>query len=102
MITMILIFDLFVGSYLISGNIECSEAESIIQYVEGVFFNGPKPICQPLFPSQHLTNRVVKLERGMSYVYPIKGLNPSNENSALIHYIQVSTHVNHSGNTALC
>ncbi|OAY40427.1 insulin-degrading enzyme-like 1, peroxisomal [Manihot esculenta] len=73
----------------IAGNIECNEAESIIQYVEGVFFNGPKPICQPLFPSQHLTNRVVKLERGMSYVYPIKGLNPSNENSALIHYIQV-------------
>ncbi|XP_057999839.1 insulin-degrading enzyme-like 1, peroxisomal isoform X2 [Hevea brasiliensis] len=73
----------------IAGNIECSEAESIIQYVEDVFFKGPNPICQPLFPSQHLTNRVIKLERGMSYVYPIKGLNPSNENSALVHYIQV-------------
>ncbi|KAJ9184810.1 hypothetical protein P3X46_004498 [Hevea brasiliensis] len=73
----------------IAGNIECSEAESIIQYVEDVFFKGPHPICQPLFPSQHLTNRVVKLERGMSYVYPTLGLNPSNENSALVHYIQV-------------
>ncbi|KAF2307948.1 hypothetical protein GH714_033674 [Hevea brasiliensis] len=73
----------------IAGNIECSEAESIIQYVEDVFFKGPNPICQPLFQSQHLTNRVIKLESGMSYVYPIKGLNPSNENSALVHYIQV-------------
>ncbi|KDP26059.1 hypothetical protein JCGZ_21092 [Jatropha curcas] len=73
----------------IAGNIECSEAVSIVQYVEDVFFKGENPICQPLFPSQYLTNRVVKLERGTSYFYPIKGLNPSNENSALVHYIQV-------------
>ncbi|XP_048236137.1 insulin-degrading enzyme-like 1, peroxisomal isoform X2 [Ricinus communis] len=73
----------------IAGNVECSKAESIIQYVEDVFFKGPDPISQPLFPSQHLTNRVVKLEKGKSYFYPIKGLNPCNENSALVHYIQV-------------
>ncbi|KAG2687103.1 hypothetical protein I3843_09G037900 [Carya illinoinensis] len=73
----------------IAGNIESSEAESMVQHVEDVFFSGSKPICQPLFPSQHVTNRVVKLERGMSYFYSAEGLNPNDDNSALVHYIQV-------------
>lgn len=61
----------------------------MVQHVEDVFFKGPNPICRPLFPSQFLTNRVVKLERGMNYCYSKEGLNPSDENSALVHYIQV-------------
>lgn len=61
----------------------------MIQHIEDALFRGSNPICQPLFPSQHLTNRVVKLEKGKSYFYPVEGLNPSDENSALIHYIQV-------------
>lgn len=73
----------------IAGNIEPSEAESMIQHIEDVFFKGPQPISQPLFPSQHMTNRVVKLERGMGYFYSAEGQNPSDENSALVHYIQV-------------
>ncbi|OMO71346.1 hypothetical protein CCACVL1_18285 [Corchorus capsularis] len=73
----------------IAGNFENVEAELMIQHVEEVFFKGLKPICQPLFPSQHLTNRVVKLERGMNYFYSKEGLNPSDENSCLVHYIQV-------------
>ncbi|MBA0759774.1 hypothetical protein Gotri_022609 [Gossypium trilobum] len=73
----------------IAGNIEREEAESMVQHVEDVFFKGPNPICRPLFPSQFLTNRVVKLERGMNYCYSKEGLNPSDENSALVHYIQV-------------
>ncbi|KDO36518.1 hypothetical protein CISIN_1g026322mg [Citrus sinensis] len=73
----------------IAGNIESNEAGSIIQYIEDVFFKGSNPICQPLFPSQHLTNRVVKLEKGKNYVYSNQGLNPSDENSCLVHYIQV-------------
>ncbi|KAF5474140.1 hypothetical protein F2P56_006066 [Juglans regia] len=73
----------------IAGNIESSEAESMVQHVEDVFFSGSNPICQPLFSSQHVTNRVVKLERGMSYFYSAEGLNPNDENSALVHYIQV-------------
>ncbi|KAM7524511.1 hypothetical protein LguiA_014413 [Lonicera macranthoides] len=72
-----------------AGNIEPSEAESMIKHVEDVFFNGPQPISQALFPSQHLTNRVVKLERGINYFYAKEGLNPSDENSSLVHYIQV-------------
>ncbi|KAI5318375.1 hypothetical protein L3X38_038083 [Prunus dulcis] len=72
-----------------AGNLERNEAESMIQHIEDVLFKGSNPICQPLFPSQHLTNRVVKLEKGKSYFYPVEGLNPSDENSALIHYIQV-------------
>lgn len=73
----------------VAGNIKPDEAASIIQHIEGVFFEGPQPKCRPLFPSQHLTNRIVKLEEGISPFYPIEGLNQSDENSALVHYIQV-------------
>ncbi|KAM7272144.1 hypothetical protein ACFE04_031358 [Oxalis oulophora] len=73
----------------VAGNIERNEAESMIQHVEDVFFTQSNAICQPLFPSQHLTNRVVKLGKGKSYVYAKEGLNPSDENSAIVHYIQV-------------
>lgn len=73
----------------IAGNIERSEAESMILHIEDVFNKNPNPICQPLFPSQHLTSRVIKLERGINYLHPIEGLNPDDENSALVHYIQV-------------
>ncbi|KAM1079537.1 hypothetical protein FF1_014341 [Malus domestica] len=72
-----------------AGNLERNEAESMIQHIEDVFFKGSNLISQPLFPSQHLTNRVVKLEKGTNYFYPVEGLNPSDENSALVHYIQV-------------
>lgn len=71
------------------GNIEPNEAESMIQHIEDIFFKSPCPISQALFPSQHLTKRVVNLERGIHYFYSAEGLNPSDENSALIHYIQV-------------
>lgn len=73
----------------VAGNIERNEAESMIEHVEDVFFKGPNPICRPLFSSQHLTNRVVKLRKGMSYSYSKRGLNPNDENSAIVHYIQV-------------
>ncbi|GKV32544.1 hypothetical protein SLEP1_g41140 [Rubroshorea leprosula] len=101
----------------IAGNIERAEAESMIQHVEDIFFKGSNPISfhlhlhlhficcsfQPHFHNicsfsllhfaatvlLHLTNRVVKLERGMNYFYSKEGLNPSDENSALLHYIQV-------------
>ncbi|XP_022842147.1 insulin-degrading enzyme-like 1, peroxisomal [Olea europaea var. sylvestris] len=73
----------------IAGNIEPNEAESMIQHIEDNFFKSPRPISQALFPSQHLTKRVVNLERGIHYFYSAEGLNPSDENSALIHYIQV-------------
>ena len=86
--TVILSFSFFYFFYRI-GNVEQVEAELMVQHVEDVFFKGAKPICQPLFPSQHLTNRVVKLERGMNYFYSKEGLNPNDENSALLHYIQV-------------
>ncbi|KAK4783649.1 hypothetical protein SAY86_008023 [Trapa natans] len=73
----------------ISGNIDGVEAESMVQHMENIFFQGPNPKSRPIFPSQHLTNRIIKLEKGTSYFYPALGLNPSDENSALVHYIQV-------------
>ncbi|KAL2558901.1 Zinc-metallopeptidase [Forsythia ovata] len=71
------------------GNVEPDEAESMIQHLEDTFFKSPRPISQALFASQHSTKRVVNLERGINYFYSAEGLNPSDENSALIHYIQV-------------
>ncbi|KAJ8755593.1 hypothetical protein K2173_022172 [Erythroxylum novogranatense] len=73
----------------IAGNVERSEAELMIEKIEAILYKGPNPICQPLFPSQHLINRIVKLKKGKSYIYSIEGLNPCDENSALVHYIQV-------------
>ncbi|CAM8944316.1 unnamed protein product [Rhodiola kirilowii] len=73
----------------VAGNIESSEAESMVLHIEGILFNGPKAICQNVFPSQRTTNRVVKLRRGLSYYYPVEGLNQDDENSSLVHYIQV-------------
>ncbi|CAH9134956.1 unnamed protein product [Cuscuta epithymum] len=72
----------------VAGNIDPTEAESMIQHVEDIFYNGPKPISQALFASQHLTSRVVRLKRGKRYIYAREGLNPSDENSALLYYIQ--------------
>ncbi|KAK3446700.1 hypothetical protein EUGRSUZ_A02359 [Eucalyptus grandis] len=75
--------------FYIAGNIERVEAESMVQHVENILFHGPQPICRQLYPSQHLTNRVVKLGTGLSHFYSAEGLNPSDENSCLVHYIQV-------------
>ncbi|CAJ2671458.1 unnamed protein product [Trifolium pratense] len=73
----------------IAGNIESQEAEAMARHLEDVLFKCSKPLCQPLFPSQHLTNRVTKLESGINYFYTSECLNPDDENSALVHYIQV-------------
>lgn len=73
----------------IAGNIERDEAESMVQDIEDVMFKEPNPVCKTLFPSQHLANRVVKLEKGLNYFYHAQGHNPSDDNSALVHYIQV-------------
>ncbi|KAI3471679.1 hypothetical protein Pfo_028329 [Paulownia fortunei] len=72
-----------------AGNLEPNEAESMIQHIEDVFFKGSNPLSQALFASQSMTNRIVKLERGINCIYSAEGLNPSDENSALVHYIQV-------------
>ncbi|XP_027100971.2 insulin-degrading enzyme-like 1, peroxisomal [Coffea arabica] len=73
----------------IARNIEPKEPESIIQHIEDVFYKGLQPLSLALFASQHLSTRVVKLVRGLNYSYNAEGLNPSDENSALLHYIQV-------------
>ncbi|KAF7819028.1 insulin-degrading enzyme-like 1, peroxisomal [Senna tora] len=73
----------------IAGNLESNEAESMVRHIEDALFKCSNPLCQPLFPSQHMTNRIVKLESGMDYFYSSECLNPNNENSALVRYIQV-------------
>ncbi|KAI5682884.1 hypothetical protein M9H77_04112 [Catharanthus roseus] len=75
--------------FYVAGNIQPKEAESIVEHVEKVFYKGSQPLSQALFASQHYTNRVVKLDRGVYHFYSAEGLNPSDENSSLLHYIQV-------------
>ncbi|KAI3412558.1 uncharacterized protein J3R85_017262 [Psidium guajava] len=77
-------------AFLECWNIERNEAESIVHHIEDVFFNGTYPICKPALPSQLVTSRLITLDEGASYVYSTEGLNPNDENSALIHYIQVT------------
>ncbi|KAK1267709.1 Zinc-metallopeptidase, peroxisomal [Acorus gramineus] len=73
----------------VAGNMQSKEAESIVNHIEDVLFHGSQPMCKPLFPSQHLTKRIIKLERGLGYLYPVACLNESDVNSSLVHYIQV-------------
>ncbi|KAL4202082.1 hypothetical protein AMTRI_Chr02g261950 [Amborella trichopoda] len=72
-----------------TGNISSNEADSLVQHIEDVMFGGTQPICKPLYPSQHLTNRILKLESGVNYFYPVQGPNQQDDNSALLYYIQV-------------
>lgn len=74
---------------LISGNVDKEEAESMVKHVEDVLFKDPKPICRQLFPSQLLTDRVAELGTRTKYFYHQQGSNPKDENSSLVHYIQV-------------
>ncbi|KAM0952029.1 putative insulysin [Dioscorea sansibarensis] len=78
----------FVECY-IAGNIGSIEAESIVKHVEYFLLKSSHPTSKPLLPSQHLTNGIVKLKRGLGYYYPVEGLNQTDENSALVYYIQV-------------
>ncbi|KAL0724770.1 hypothetical protein Bca4012_039369 [Brassica carinata] len=78
----------FVECY-IAGNVEKEEAESMVKHIEDVLFKDPKPICRPLFPSQLLTDRVAELRTSTKYFYHQEGSNPKDENSALVHYIQI-------------
>ncbi|TVU38355.1 hypothetical protein EJB05_11718 [Eragrostis curvula] len=77
----------FIESYF-AGNIEPSEAKSVVQHIEDVLFNAPVSVCKPLSPSQHLAKRIVKLEKGLKFYYPAMCLNHQDENSALLYYIQ--------------
>ncbi|KAF5193472.1 Insulin-degrading enzyme-like [Thalictrum thalictroides] len=73
----------------VAGNMEPSEAESMALHIEDIFFKGLNPLSRALLPSEHLTNRIVKLERGIRHFYQCEVLNKADENSALVHYIQV-------------
>uniref|UniRef100_A0A0E0LME8 Uncharacterized protein n=1 Tax=Oryza punctata TaxID=4537 RepID=A0A0E0LME8_ORYPU len=78
----------FIESYF-AGNMEPGEVKGIIQHVEDILFNAPVSLCKALPSSQHLTKRIVKLERGLRYYYPALCLNHQDENSSLLHYIQI-------------
>ncbi|XP_042422583.1 insulin-degrading enzyme-like 1, peroxisomal isoform X3 [Zingiber officinale] len=75
--------------FYIAGNIEPREADSIAQHIEDILFKSTHSKCKPLFPSQHLASRIIKLEEGLRYYYPTEVFNIKDENSALIHYTQI-------------
>ncbi|XP_020092162.1 insulin-degrading enzyme-like 1, peroxisomal isoform X2 [Ananas comosus] len=74
--------------FYVAGNIEQSEAESIVKHIEDTLFNAPNSLCKPLFPSQYMSRRAVMLEKGLKYYHQTEGSNQKDENSALIQYIQ--------------
>ncbi|KAL5198469.1 hypothetical protein ABZP36_001981 [Zizania latifolia] len=78
----------FIECYF-AGNMEPNEAKGVIQHVEDTLFNAPASLCKALPSSQHLTKRIVKLERGLKYYYPALCLNHQDENSSLLHYVQI-------------
>lgn len=73
---------------LIVGNIEPSEAKSVVQEIEDIIFNAPNSLFRSMSPSEYLTKRVMMLDELKCY-YQIEGLNQKNENSSVIQYIQV-------------
>ncbi|XP_075101530.1 insulin-degrading enzyme-like 1, peroxisomal [Nicotiana tabacum] len=72
----------------IAGNIDSKEAISMIQHIEDTFYKGAQPLSRALFVSEHPSSRIIKLEESTNYFYAAEGLNTSDENSALVHYIQ--------------
>eukprot|EP00252_Welwitschia_mirabilis_P027613 TRINITY_DN9512_c0_g2_i7.p1 TRINITY_DN9512_c0_g2~~TRINITY_DN9512_c0_g2_i7.p1 ORF type:complete len:1006 (+),score=221.01 TRINITY_DN9512_c0_g2_i7:195-3212(+) len=79
---------MFIECY-VAGNVTPNEAKLLIQHIEDSFFNGGQALSKPLFPSQYVEARIVRIDSGSSYYYPIQGLNAKDENSALLHYIQL-------------
>ncbi|KAJ4792475.1 Insulin-degrading enzyme [Rhynchospora pubera] len=73
----------------VAGNIEAKEAELIVTGIEDILLKAPNSVSKPLLPSQYLTMRVVMLESGLKCLYRTKGLNPKDENSAIVQYIQI-------------
>ena len=72
------------------GNMTSEEVEFLVQHIEDSLFKGPVAPSKPLFPSQHVEERIVRLDSGTNHYYPAEGLSEKDENSALLHYIQVN------------
>ena len=77
-------------TFLLVGNIEPSEAKSVIQEIENTIFNAPNSLFKSMSPSEYLTKRVIMLENELKCYYQTEGLNQKNENSSVIQNIQVS------------
>lgn len=73
----------------IAGNMAAAEAEQFLAHVEEVLAHGPGLKVRPLFASQHAEKRVVQLPPGAAFYHPLPGLNPDEDNSALLFYLQV-------------
>eukprot|EP01018_Ginkgo_biloba_P032600 Gb_24525 [translate_table: standard] len=73
----------------VAGNMTSKEADFLVQHIEDSLFKGSVAASKPIFQSQQLERRIVKLDSGTNHFYPVEGLNQQDENSALHHYIQV-------------
>eukprot|EP00253_Pinus_taeda_P035420 PITA_35420 len=81
-------FQTFIECY-ISGNMTSKEAELLVQDIEESLFKGLVAPSKSLFPSQHVEKRIVRLDSGTNHYYPVEGLSEKDDNSALLHYIQL-------------
>ncbi|EFJ11426.1 hypothetical protein SELMODRAFT_447027 [Selaginella moellendorffii] len=71
-----------------AGNMTTKEAEALAELIENRFTSSPSTKTKPLLSSQATEDRITKLDNSEMF-YPISGLNPDNENSALHVYLQV-------------
>eukprot|EP00249_Psilotum_nudum_P021715 c28217_g1_i1 orf=297-3335(+) len=78
---------LFLECY-VAGNLTSDEAVLLIENTENCLSEGLVKI-KPMFASQLMEHRIVKLAPGANYYYPVTGLNQLDENSALHIYLQV-------------
>jgi len=73
----------------VAGNMTSKEAEFLVHHIEESLFRSPVAPSKPLFPSQHVEERIVRLDSGTNHYYPVQGLSEKDGNSALLHYIQL-------------
>ena len=71
------------------GNMTSEEAEFLVQHIEDSLFKGPVAPGRPLFPSQHVEERIVRLDSGSNHYYLADSLIEKDENFALLHCIQL-------------
>lgn len=61
-----------------------------MEQIETTLSDGPIVKARPPFQSQLTEQRILKLEPGADFYYPIAGTNPQDENSSLQTYFQVN------------
>ena len=72
------------------GNLGEDQAVGFFRQLEAMLAETPGVSARPLFPSQHGERRTVALTAGRDVYHPKAGLNPEDDNSAILFHLQVA------------